>query len=95
MLDDTAGRAGTANRLTQDEFEDRLRAIAHKLGDEVMYDYSGRGMFGAACLGLVASDVKRALEEIQGAGLPKPRVDQLALRHILYWPSRRTRKGWI
>jgi hypothetical protein len=61
---------------------------ARELGLEIRSDYSGRGMFGATCLGVVGAthDLDALMSEIKGSaeGLKK---DNMGLDYIYYWPE--------
>ena len=66
----------------------KIIAKAEELRLRVYHDYSGRGMFGRTCLGVVGSmqDLDTLLSEIKGSanGLKK---DNMGLDYIYYWPE--------
>jgi hypothetical protein len=68
--------------------KEKIIAKAEELGLSVSHDYSGRGMFGKACLGVVGTmqDLDTLLSEIKGSakGLKK---DNMGLDYIYYWPD--------
>ena len=80
------------NTLTPDQM-DELRDAAHSVEARIMDEYSGRGMFGAVCVGVVlkdegdlfrfAGELSDELVELLGS----PRWDSLGLNEIAYWPS--------
>jgi hypothetical protein len=61
---------------------------AEETGLDVRHDYSGRGMFGKTCLGVVGAmeDLDALLSEVKGSasGLRK---DNMGLDYIYYWPE--------
>jgi hypothetical protein len=71
----------------------RIVEYAIKNGLNVRNDYSGRGMFGKLCLGVVGSmpELDALLNQVKGAneGLCK---DNMGLGFIYYWPSINTEK---
>ena len=67
--------------------QDQIIALADELGGEVRLDYSGRGMFGARCLGIVCEDSEEIIRNALGRGLPRGKVDSMGTRKIVYWPE--------
>ena len=67
--------------------QDQIIALADELGGEVQLDYSGRGMFGAQCLGIVCEDSEEIIRNALGRGLPRGKVDSMGKRKIVYWPE--------
>jgi hypothetical protein len=69
-------------------FREKIIAKAKELGLNVHHNYSGRGMFGKTCLGVVGTmqDLDTLLSEIKGSanGLRK---DNMGLDYIYYWPE--------
>lgn len=68
--------------------QDMIRKLAKKYG-ELRTDYSGRGMFGRKCMGIVTSDpeglivaMKRRKRELRSPG-----CDNMGLDCIVYWPD--------
>ena len=60
---------------------------------EVISDYSGRAMYGAECIAIIANGVvldsmRDELTYIIGV---KPRVDNMGLDYVWYWPSLQTK----
>ncbi len=53
----------------------------------VREDYSGRGMFGEHCLGIVCSDANRCLEVAGSKGITGGKIDNMGLDMIVYWPN--------
>ena len=67
--------------------QDQIIALADELGGEVRLDYSGRGMFGARCMGIVCEDSEQVILNALGRGLPRGKVDSMDTRKIVYWPE--------
>jgi hypothetical protein len=67
---------------------EKIISRATEMGLNVYHDYSGRGMFGKTCLGVVGSmqDLDTLLSEIKGSaqGLRK---DNMGMDYIYYWPG--------
>jgi hypothetical protein len=68
--------------------KENLLQKAEELGLRVYHNYSGRGMFGKTCIGVVGSmeDLDCLLGEVKGAGRGL-RKDSLGLDYIYYWPA--------
>ena len=67
--------------------EDKIKAIAEEVDGGVREDYSGRGMFGECCLGIVCSDANKCLEVAGSKGIKGGKVDNMGLDYIVYWPN--------
>ena len=72
-------------KMTQ---EQKIIKIANKF-DTLIRAYSGRGMFGAECVGVEVSAAdftpfKAALKRAQIGGMS---IDNMGLDMIVYWPS--------
>ena len=70
----------------------KIRAIAEKHADEgwTFYArYSGRGMFGDTCPGIVCPgyDVQKVEAAARKIGVRNPSVDGMGLDRIVYWSS--------
>lgn len=61
--------------------------VAEIVGGEVRLDYSGRGMFGVTCLGVVCDDAMECIEEAASRGLRGAQRDSMGLSAIVYWPE--------
>lgn len=68
--------------------KEKIVEKAAELGLDTRNNYSGRGMFGRTCLGVVGSmqDLDTLLSEVKGSakGLRK---DSMGLDYIYYWPD--------
>jgi len=65
---------------------ERVAALAAECEGTVYEGYSGRGMYGARCWGVVCDD-SSIKAQAKAVGLPPPHVDNLGLSFIHYWPS--------
>ena len=64
-----------------------INQVAQIVGGEVYEGYSGRGMFGASCYGIICSDINKTIEEAAILGLRGARQDNMGKNYIVYWPS--------
>lgn len=71
----------TVNKL------DRINEIADEVGGTVRSSYSGRGMYGKSCVGIVCSDPNECLEVAGAHGIRGGVVDSMGLSFIVYWPK--------
>ncbi len=60
---------------------------AEAIGGEIYENYSGRGMYGAKCLGIVCADPQAAIEEAAARGLRGSSRDNMGKDFIVYWPG--------
>lgn len=69
---------------------EKLTQFAEGCAGDIYEAYSGRGMYGACCLG-VSTDYKldhdQLVELCKSCDLPAPSWDNLGLGMIYYWPS--------
>jgi hypothetical protein len=67
---------------------EKIISKAKELRLNIYHDYSGRGMFGKTCLGVVGAmqDLDTLLSEIKGSsqGLRK---DNMGMDYVYYWPG--------
>lgn len=76
------------SKITEAQRQAFIDAICDELNaDEVRDDYSGRGMYGKTCYGVVTKNPEAVLMEAGRAGLPVPRQDSMGLSTIIYWPQ--------
>jgi len=68
---------------------EKVLVIAKKVQGRVYENYSGRGMFGKQCLGVVTTigNVDEAVRLGKKAGFTQPSRDELGKNTIVYWPS--------
>ncbi len=64
-----------------------LQEIADAVGGTVSDNYSGRGMFGKECCGIVCSNPNECIEEAASRGVKKARTDNMGKDYIVYWPE--------
>ena len=66
-----------------------VQDLAHLTGATLYPDYSGRGMFGQKCVGLVTptpEDVVTVIQAAKRRGLSGHMRDAMGLGAIVYWP---------
>tara|TARA_B110001454_G_scaffold96476_1_gene91348 strand:- start:32 stop:289 length:258 start_codon:yes stop_codon:yes gene_type:complete len=79
------------NELTYDEYE-AIENAAASVNGRIYADYSGRGMFGDNCIGVVLKDesdlfrFSAYLDDALVERLGSPELDALGLAVIAYWP---------
>lgn len=64
--------------------QEKIRTIAQENGWKVRESYSGRGMYGKSCMGIVGES---ANEIIAAVGIRGAVTDGMGLSYIVYWPS--------
>ncbi len=62
----------------------QLRELAKDRGDRFREKYSGRGMYGRTCVGIVTDSPE---DVIADAGIRGAHTDDMGLSTIVYWPS--------
>ena len=77
-----------------DAIREILEEVICEVGDEnsrIYEGYSGRGMYGGKCFGVVvpSSQYIQAVEAAASLGLYGAKVDQMGRDMIVYWPSPR------
>lgn len=60
---------------------DKIRQIG---GENFCDDYSGRGMFGKTCVGIITDT---AITTIGLVGIPGAKIDNMGKQYIVYWPK--------
>jgi len=77
--------------LTYDEY-DAIEKAAESVNGRIYAEYSGRGMFGDKCVGVVLKDegdlfrFSAYLDDDLVERLGSPEMDALGLAVIAYWP---------
>ena len=66
---------------------EKIESVAKDAGWEVRRDYSGRGMFGKTCVGIVCRRPIMAIEFAAERGIRGARIDDMGLDSIVYWPA--------
>ncbi len=69
-----------------------LNEIAEELEGTVRESYSGRGMFGRTCMGIVCYSHIRCIELAGKKGLKGASYDNMGLQYIVYWRELDTTK---
>lgn len=67
-----------------------LTEIAEELGGKVRETYSGRGMFGATCMGITCDSAETCKKMASKRGIQGASVDSMGLHYIVYWRSLNT-----
>lgn len=63
----------------------KVRGIAAEIGGALRTDYSGRGMFGAQCYGIVTDDPTNCIEVAAENGITGAKTDGMGRQAIVYW----------
>lgn len=63
-----------------------IEEVAAAIGGELYENYSGRGMYGAKCLGIECAHPQAAIEEAAARGLRGSCQDNMGKDYIVYWP---------
>jgi hypothetical protein len=70
--------------------EKQIKAIeetADTVGGHVRNDYSGRGMYGETCYGIVCDNEEECIEVGALKGLRGANTDSMGKSRIVYWKS--------
>lgn len=73
--------------MTREEKISAIKETAEEIGGDVRDSYSGRGMFGATCYGIVCDDSNECIAIAGSKGLRCASRDNMGLHSIVYWPS--------
>lgn len=63
-----------------------IEEVADLVDGKVYENYSGRGMYGRNCMGIVCEETLECVEEAAAMGLRGAQVDSMGLSSIVYWP---------
>ncbi len=66
---------------------DKIQKIANDIQGKVVSDYSGRGMFGKTCFGVIGHSANELLELAGEYGLKGARIDNMGRQYIIYWTN--------
>lgn len=66
---------------------DILEETAQEVGGDIREGYSGRGMYGDECYGIVCDDATECIEVASAKGLTGARTDSMGTRTIVYYPK--------
>lgn len=72
--------------MTNEEKIQAIRETADAIDGKVRDGYSGRGMYGRTCYGIVCDDSTDCIIAATKLGLPRPSVDGMGKGYIVYWP---------
>ena len=61
--------------------------MAEDCGWEFRSNYSGRGMYGETCVGVVCPSASECIEEASLRGIRGASVDNMGRDFIVYWPN--------
>ena len=76
------------HKMTNKEIINALEALCSETEDaEYRTDYSGRGMFGVQCVGVVCYDPVKVIESAVEFGFKGARYDSMGRQWIVYWPQ--------
>ena len=64
-----------------------LQAIARIVDGDMHQNYSGRGMYGETCLGIVTDDPTACMEYAAQRGITGAKMDNMGRQYIVYWPN--------
>ena len=65
----------------------KLQQIADEVGGELRVSYSGRGMYGKTCLGIVCDNPDTVKKMASKKKITGACQDSMGLDYIVYWPS--------
>jgi len=65
---------------------DDFFCLANDIGGEVVEDYSGRGMFGKTCWGIICGNINECIESGVDYGLKGAKSDNMGEQYIVYYP---------
>lgn len=78
--------------LSTTQLEEVFEEIADECDGLVRYGYSGRGMYGSQCYGIVTNRPSEAIDAGREHGLTGHRQDSMGLEYIVYWPRMKYEK---
>lgn len=64
-----------------------LEELAANEGWNLRQNYSGRGMYGETCVGIVTDAPMDCIEGAVSRGIRGARTDSMGLSTIVYWPK--------
>lgn len=65
----------------------KIQMIADEVGGVISENYSGRGMFGETCVGIICPNAIECIEFAANVGLTGARSDNMGKELIVYWPN--------
>lgn len=67
-----------------------LRQLAKENDWQFEEYYSGRGMFGETCIGIIGPNFQEIIEKAAQLGFIGSNQDQMGRDYIVYWPKLKT-----
>jgi hypothetical protein len=62
----------------------KIRYIAEEYGWKFTEGYSGRGMYGRTCVGIVTESPNDCIAAV---GIKGAQLDNMGMKYIVYWPN--------
>ena len=72
--------------MTKEQKIEIVESTAAAIGGDVTSSYSGRGMYGDTCYGIIHDDADDVIEEAASRGLCGAKTDNMVRKYIVYWP---------
>lgn len=63
-----------------------LKEIANEVDGTIYEEYSGRGMYGKTCIGIVCNNAIDCIESAAAKGITGAKTDNMGKSMIVYWP---------
>lgn len=73
--------------MTREEKITAIREVADEVGGTIRDSYSGRGMYGKTCYGIVCDDPTMCIEAAAERGIRGSSRDSMGKDYIVYWTS--------
>jgi hypothetical protein len=75
-------------KLTSDDKKYIIECLAKQFGrdeESLRIEYSGRGMLGKTCYGIITDSPDELIEEAESQGLTGALTDEMGMSTIAYW----------
>jgi hypothetical protein len=75
-------------KLTSDDKKYIIECLAKQFGrdeESLRIEYSGRGMLGKTCYGIITDSPDELIEEAESQGLTGALTDEMGMSTIVYW----------
>lgn len=75
-------------KLTSDDKKYIIECLAKQFGrdeESLRIEYTGRGMYGKACCGIITDSPDELIEEAESQGLTGALTDEMGMSTIVYW----------
>lgn len=73
--------------MEKEDLIEALKETADEIGGDFREGYSGRGMYGKECWGIVCDDETECIEVAATKGLKGAKTDNMGRRIIVYYPD--------